>query len=216
MALEDFTTYDETDENADITVTANNLSVDSMVRGADSFVSSDKGIDHFDGDFEFIEEVDIGGASQNNAQCNFCSVANVQDSSNDIDAANGSTQFAQVLNLGSASPNFFVIEIDAGSFGNGSAVAASEDTQYYCEFERDEAVGSFGDLELRVYSDVDRTTLVGTSTQTLRTAKRDFRYVYGLQSKNEGSGSWSGDLDNLDLQEVAAVPLVGDKIFVAP
>jgi len=201
MALENFTTYDETDESADLTITANNISISSMSRTADSHVSFDKGVDHFAGDFEFIEEVLVAAATENDAQINFCSVANSQESSHDIDLASGSVQFAEVFNTSGTVPTFFVIEIDAGTFSNGSGVAAVEATQYYCEFERDEGIGSFGDLELRVYDDVGRTSLVGTSTVTLNTAKRNFRYVYGMQSKNEGSGDWTGNLDNLDLQE---------------
>jgi len=204
MAVQDFTTYDETDESADFVVTATKIAVTTMARDADSHVSHDEGVDAIDGDFEFIEEVIIHGSTQNLAQINFCSVANSQESSQDIDTAGGSTQYAQVINLSTTEPNFQVIEIDAGDFGNGSVIAGAEATQYYCEFERDESVGSFGDLELRVYTNVSRTTLLGTSTQTLRTAKRDFRYVYGAQSKNSGgTPQWTGDLENLDLQEVA-------------
>jgi len=207
MALEDFTTYDETDEDGDITVSANNIDVSSMQRIADSHVSSDKGVDHFNGDFEFIEEVIIASATALSAEIEFCGVANSQESLIDIFNASGNLQTAQVLNSGSETvPSFAAIEIDAGDFENGSQINASEDTQYYCEFERDESVGSFGDLEIRVYDDVGRTSLVGTSTQTLRTAKRDFRYVYALQSKNSGTSAmvWTGDVDNLDLQEAVS------------
>ena len=46
-AVEDFTTYTEVDENADITVTSTKADVSTMRRDALSYVVSDKGAGHF-------------------------------------------------------------------------------------------------------------------------------------------------------------------------
>lgn len=204
VALEDFTTYsEESDPGDDFTVAANTITSTNLSRGSDSWLADDKGVDHFDGDFTHLVTVTQTSSYTDNAEYHFWALANTADSSHDIDLASGSMLFAEILNVG-GTLRIYAVEIDSGDFYTGGAITISDDTPYYCEIERDETVGTYGTFYVRAYSDSDRTTLVGTSSIALHSSKKDYRYIYGLQTKNEGSAVWSGTTQDLDLQEDAA------------
>ncbi len=205
MATEDFLTYDETDPDGDLAVTTDRVTASTLDKGEVAHLSDDKGVDHFSGDFEHLFVMFNNSASQNGSEGHPWAVANVQDSSQNIDNANGSTLFIQIF---AASTDFFavIVEIDGGTFNSTAGLSLSDDTEYFCTVERDESIGSFGQLELRVYSDSGRTMLVDSDTLALSTSKKDFRYVYGMQGKGDGSSlqRWNGYCEFLDLQEVVA------------
>ena len=54
MAIEDFSTYTETDPNSKIAVTSSKIDVSAIDRGDNAYVYDDKGSNFFDGDFEFL------------------------------------------------------------------------------------------------------------------------------------------------------------------
>ena len=64
MALENFTAdYTEVDEDGDITVAANTLTIDTLRRDAVSHVYRDMGAGHFSGDFTHNVTIDITGTT---------------------------------------------------------------------------------------------------------------------------------------------------------
>ena len=54
MAVENFTTFIETDPNSRIAVTSSKVTWTSLSRNEDAYVYKDKGEDYFDGDFSHL------------------------------------------------------------------------------------------------------------------------------------------------------------------
>jgi len=57
MATEDLTTYTETDPNSHISVTSSRSTFTAMHRSEDAYLYKDKGVDHFNGDYEHLIDV---------------------------------------------------------------------------------------------------------------------------------------------------------------
>jgi hypothetical protein len=76
MASENFTTYTEVDPNTDITLTASQCSFDTLLIEADAWVYSDKGVNHFDGDFEHLIDVQATSQAGGYGRANVWSITN--------------------------------------------------------------------------------------------------------------------------------------------
>jgi len=198
---EDFTTYTEVDENADISVVTDTITVSTMAKTSDGYVYFDKTAGHFDGDFTHLGAYNVDD-NQNNAQVQCWAMSNSLGSQNDIDVAGGDVLSLEMLGS-NPTPTMFVIDIDAGTFNNSSGLALAEDTDYWSKIVRDESISANGDLAISIYSNASRTTLVGTRNLNLSSSKKDFRYIYGMMGTNVASGDdWTGKIYELDLQEV--------------
>ncbi len=92
--------------------------------------------------------------------------------------------------------NIFRLEnIEAGTLDQAGV---SIGTQYYCTIERTSVTA----IELRIYSDSGRTTLIDTLTQSIP-SEVSYRYIYSAMSTNSGHSGRiiTFDSENLDLQE---------------
>jgi hypothetical protein len=210
MAIEDFSTYTETDPNSKIAVTSSKIDVSAIDRGDNAYVYDDKGSNFFDGDFEFLFEGYIDSATTNGYHAMACALANVN---NKVSTDTNDDQGIRMYREGSAS-RFLVQEQDGSNGYQTSTGDLSLDTLYYLTLERDEAVGTYGTLYLYTYSDSDRTTLEGSASVALHSSKKDFRYIYGWTNRGDGSGSpWTGYVQDLDLQgSVAYTSTVADGL----
>lgn len=198
MATEDFTTYTETDPNSKITVTAAKVAWLDMPRNETSHVILDKGVDHFNGDFTHLLEV-FQDATEANSDIYHWAISNSVNDLKSIQDASGD-HFGILVDFTA----FLMHECDGGTVSNGDIFTMVVDTIYYLEIERDESIGSFGDAICRVYNDSVRTDLEFTSTNTIASSKKDFRYVYGFSSYNvSGTQETDGYSKDLDLQEAA-------------
>lgn len=199
MAIEDFTTYTEVDTSSTITITSTKIDVAAIPESDDDFVYSDKTADHFDGDFTHQVEVYLNSTTANGIHASIWALSNsITAVSTDI----GTGISCRAYDEGE-------LRLTASHSGAQDVVTGlSLNTLYYLEIERDEAVGTYGTLYVRIYSDSDRTILVDTATQALQTALYDYRYVYGFMNYGNEAGSytWTGYSQNLDLQEGAAGP----------
>lgn len=195
--LEDYTTYTEVDGGSDITVGANLLTVSSMSRSVDSWVVDDKTAGHFSGDFTHLLRTQSQSASSAGGRAGVWAIANAVEEI--VTLLGADVQVVRWQNRTSLR----VIEANGGSTINHSSISLLLDTNYYLTVDRDESVGSFGELTVEIDDSADRTSPVDTLSVTL-TEKQDFQYVYGLASVNTGgSQTWTGIVADLDLQEVA-------------
>jgi hypothetical protein len=215
MASEDFTTYTETDPGNDFTVTSSRITVSTLAENRDSFVYDDKGVDHFDGDYEHLETVYITSQDTSNNVEVYC-LANVIDDFKSIrDVLNEDAIAVELFRTTGGDYQITLKEVDSGTQYADGYVGLNTATLYYLTIERDESVGTYGTIYLYLYDDSDRTSLVDTMSITLHTSKKDYRYVYGIQSFNSGNvQTFSGYTENLDLQEAAAAGGISNHMIM--
>lgn len=205
MATEDLTTYTEVDPNSHITVITTRSTFANLDRNEDAYVYDDKGVGHFDGDYEHLIDVYLD-SSDVDAHVIVWGLANLVDDARGIDDAGGDEHLVR-FTRSHAGYWLRMDEMYAGTEYAGSAYGISLDTTYYLKIKRDESVGTYGTLYLYIYSDAARTNLLATQTLTLH-EKEDFRYIYVTQALNTNNTPYrtSGYSENLDLQEVVVVP----------
>jgi len=210
-ATEDFTTYTETDPTSKITVTAAKVDVAAIAEETTAYVSKDYTSAHFAGDFTHYVEV----YQNSSTVTGIASVVWGLSNSSFITVA-GTNPVGTTINhhLRMYEETASAASLFLGAY-NGSTVTdtnltLSLNTPYYLTVVRDEAVGSFGTLYCYIYSDSGRTTLVDTLTVTIPTAKTDFQYLtaFGNWGSAAGSYTWTGYIQNLDLNEATAVETI--------
>lgn len=198
MAVEDFSTYTELDDNSRITVTPSRVTFESLTMGEDAWVYSDKGADSFNGDFTHLLTVMMTAGNKLDARAYIWCLTNIVDDTRGIDNANGS--FLGLMFY--RDTTFYTIVLRECHNGTlyGDTYTISLDTPYYLKIVRDESVGTYGTLYCYIYSDSARTTLLHT-LDLLLYAKRDFRYIFAVNTTNVSNASYtaSGYSENLDL-----------------
>jgi hypothetical protein len=200
MPFEDFATYTEVDPNSRISVTSSTITATALTRDEDAYVYDDKTVGNFDGDFTHLltatrdNSTNVGNASA-------WALTNAIDDSQGLIAASESFLYLLYNN----STNLFLAESDAGTVYTDFITTLTEGQTYYKTIERDESIGSFGQLTCKIYSDSIRTVLIDTLVLTLH-AKLDLRYIFGLMSYDDNNPSRTVDLtvSNLDLGAVGA------------
>lgn len=199
MAVENFTTYTETDPNSKITVAATKVTFANMSEDADIHVYKDKGEGFFSGDFTI--NLTVSRTTDQGGDVVLCTLANLVDDALAIKGVSG-----DYLGILMEAMDLRLYEVDGGSSHSSSTYNITKDTVYYLTFSRDETVGTYGTLYLYIYSDSGRTTLLSTLTITLHSSKKDFRYLYAVQSTGSTNPADNhGYIENLDLVLVYTV-----------
>lgn len=203
-----FTDYTEVDPNSHITVETNKITFAELNKGEDAFVYRDEGIGYFDGDFEHQIEINIT-YDADDGRVVFCSLTNEVDDWDGL-IANNKDGLGVLVNTQSSSWwSLKVVEIDGGSsyFGSQSG-NLSYATTYYMTVKRDESVGAYGTLYCYIYSDADRTNLIETMSEGLHSSKKDYRYLFAIQSQNSSQAGLkvSGFVENIGLGLEATMP----------
>jgi hypothetical protein len=202
MAIEDFTTYTEVDPNSRISVTSSTITATALPRNEDSYVYDDKGVAHFDGDFEHL----ITTKTTNVLSVSVCGSWVLTNTVDDLFGLITANESFLILQHNSGS-SYLLREFISGTAYTDSATLTGGQT-YYLTINRDESIGSFGQLTCLIYSDSGRTILVDTLTLSLH-AKLDLRYVFGLMTFNDGNTSTGNFVfSDLDLGEA-----VGGIVF---
>jgi hypothetical protein len=199
VSLEDFTTYTEVDPNNHLSKTASQLTIASLSRGENAYLYKDKGINHFGGNFDFLVDIKITSDAYYN-DAFFLVLANAINETYALWAANES-----MLGIECYHNDIYLIEKDGSSGYDtyASRKTLAKNTTYYLKFKRDESVGTYGTLYLYVYTDPARTILVNTQSIALHGSKKDFRYIYAVDSGNDANTTLtvSGYIENLNLNE---------------
>jgi len=209
---EDFTTYTEADPGDDLTVTATKVTAVNVLDDTDSWVYDDKGVDHFDGDFEFLFDWKVN-YEDTDSKSRICALSNQIDQWNDIDSENDSALGIYVTSS-NGNPVWYACELDSGAQYFLGASYYSNATQYYCKFKRDESVGTYGTLYTYFYTDSDRTSLHSSGSGALHTSKKDYRYISVYLPSGHDNKPFSFEFANLDLQEPVATNMqinIGDS-----
>jgi hypothetical protein len=203
---EDFTGFTKVDPNNEISETATKITFDTFHTGMnDSYYYSDKGANHFDGDFDHLIEHYISACSSD------VSAIGVWTLSNNIDDIYGLEQASQsalhFLSVTSSSLNRWRLREQYNGVNNDDSWdGASKDTLYFTEIERDEAVGTYGHLYAYIRTGSHTGTLQDTLDVTL-SAKLDFRYYFGIINNDyfDDTVYQTGYTQNHDLQEGGGV-----------
>ncbi|MCK5611928.1 hypothetical protein KAR91_59210 [Candidatus Pacearchaeota archaeon] len=189
MSLEDYTIGIKLDANNRYTVTTNKIAVAGLLRNEpDEYVALDKGVAFFDGNFNHKFQTKVTAST--GGQVYPWALANTLD---DFLPLN------DVLGLQVRSGQVFLVEKDGGILYFDSSTTLIINTQYYHTIVRDEAIGSFGQLQCFIYDDAIRTNLIDVLTLALH-VKEDWRYVYGVMAPaSSGINFITADIENLDL-----------------
>lgn len=199
-AEEDYTTWEEVDGGNDITVIDDTITWVNLPRSVESYVYKDYGVDYFDGNFQhnFTFQIDSSVAG---------SAVAVWVLANDIDDFSGlKTNEKSHLRIFTDNPSIpdevrlYIGEINGTDYYQSSSKVITEATPYYVTVSRNEAVGTYGTIYCKFYTNDTRTNLVDTISLTLHESKKDFRYLYSLSASNSGySYKTSGVVSNLTL-----------------
>lgn len=192
--LQDFNNYIEIDPSGYLTITSATQLNWVAQKDADTYLYSDKGVDHFNGDFEHKVTVKAttGGAT-----------AWVWMLANDLDDVKGLAENAKSFESVYISQQsgteilIYLFENDVTTRYDDHILGLFN-TTYYLTIKRDESGGTYGTLYLYVYFNPGRTTLLDVVSVNLHTSKRDFRYIYAFNLYNDlTSGSLTGQSNNL-------------------
>ena len=210
MSFEDFTTYVEVDPNAHISVATNVITFTGLARNESAYVYKDAGVDHFNGDFTHLVDAIYTSVSGTDVLGNWA----LGNDIGDVFFLQGAGKNALLVFRSEANginANDYLRENDGGTLYTSFYVDTLSPQNRYYKIVRDEAVGTYGTIYLYIYSDAARTNLLSTLSIALHTSKKDYRYVYAVQSYNDGNaGAGTGRNENLDLQET--VNIVGQVL----
>lgn len=205
---EDLTTYTEVDPLSHISKTASRVTFTTLSRDEHTYLYKDFGANHFDGDFEHLFKSLIddnsGGADAAYA------LANIVGAIDEIYAGDG--LFSTWYCVDVSHPRNYLIESDGGTqYSDYTTVEMNRDILYYVEFERVESIGTYGTIYAYIctgnYYD-DGGTLIDSTSITLHTSKKDFRYLYAIVSRDANSSNWNtGYNEDIDLQEAAGLSM---------
>lgn len=204
MPFEDFDTYTEVDPNSHISPNGTKVDWIGITRNEDAYCYDDKGINHFDGDFEHLVEMYCDSASDAGVQVNHWAITNEVDDEWGLILANKSL-LSVALNSGASDWGLYIRESDSGTLYQDSKLNLAFDTLFYLKIKRVESIGTYGTIYCYIYSDASRTVLVDTLSIALNSSKKDYRYYWCVQSFNSGHvHTATGYTQNHDLQEVLA------------
>ena len=209
--MEDFTSaiwnngVAQADPNTRLTIISNKVTWIGFTRNEIAYFCSDRGLDHFAGDFEFLFTLNITDrGSGDNGLVNFLTLAN--DLGTFIPLMNASKSMFSIASYATTNP-LVLMEIDGGVYYQDAGQPLTPGTTYYLKLKRVEADGTYGTLYLYLYSDSARTDLLDTLSIALHSSKKDFRYLYAVQGFNDGNSNYqNGYIENLDLQEAPPPP----------
>lgn len=192
---EDLSTYTEVDPNSHISATSARMTGAGINRNETAYAYYDKGAGYFDAlDIDF--DVFTSNLDAND-------IIGVLGITNTLDHIGGlGKSDIRVVFYGSGINK--TLNLNANT---GDTINISLNTAYYCTLER--AAGN-ATVNLKVYSDSGRTTLLDTLTVSLETASTKHRYILGIISQNTSSNyAASGYVENIVINSI----VVGNPFY---
>lgn len=198
-AIEDFTTYTEVDENTDLAVISDTVTITSAQTRQVTFrVTDDKGAGHF-GEFEHL----VKHVSTTVEIHHICGIWNVTNTLGDLYAQDTAGDGLAVY----SHTNIANISMWDFSNDNIDVYDSIEDEPHWHTIERSSTT-----LTDKIYSDESRTDLLDTLSITCETGTKRYISVASSYDHNLGTAYlYSGTVEDLDLQEGA--PPVVRRIF---
>jgi hypothetical protein len=186
--LEDFTTYDYSDPNSDLTITASKITVDAMRNDVEAYVRDGHAIS---GDFEHLLHHSITSLGLA-AGFLFWGISNGYNSREEMEAASEGIALYSYSYNGVAKSVYIIDFTNYNYDSNFNSCAAAYDKV----FRSGTTAGCY------MYSDAERASLIDTITITCGTDS--YSHIFGLASfetNDNPSSVSSGYAENLDLQE---------------
>ena len=206
--LEDLTTYIEVDPNGRLVVDSAKVVATALSRNEDAYVYKDFGIDHFDGDFSHLARFKPVTSSDTGAVIFPYLLANTVDDAFGIQSGGGSYLGCFFISAASIT-QLRLRESDSGTTYDDISAGLSLGTNYWPDYSRDEAVGTYGTFYGDIYDDIDYTSLFDALSVTLHTNKKDYRYAYAINTFNTGAvAADSIESGDFDLQEIANIVIL--------
>lgn len=193
---EDLSTYSEVDPNSHISATSSRMTGTGINRNETAYAYYDKGADYFDAlDIDF--DINISNLDAND----MVGVFGISNTLNHIGAFGSS----DIKVLG-----YFPSGQQARLYISTSAVSdymqITVGTTYYCTLAR---VAGNATVDLKVYSDSERSTLLDTITTTLNTASTKHRYIFGISSQYTNNNyAASGYVENVVINAVSSQSVI--------
>ena len=205
MGYENFTTYTEVDPGNDITVdSATKVSwVDFRTRVDTAYLYKDKGLNHFNGDFNHKFEIqDVAG--YRSLGCHWALTKSVKDYEA-IVVANEDGLFFFNYN---DSYNLYLRIVENGSLLSDVWAGNLASTTYFIEIVRDDDGGANNTGRLTAYIRTGSHTGVLKDTLVIDSSageQNDFQYVFAVTSadNNDNLNTSDGYTENLDIGEEA-------------
>lgn len=192
---EDLSTYTEVDPNSHISATSTRMTGTGINRNETAYAYYDKGADYFDAldiDFDFcvteLSAIDLFG---------------VTGISNTLGAQNswGANDIRVTAYHTSGQPRVYISTNSVSDY-----MVITVGTTYYCTLER--ASGN-ATVNLKIYSDSGRTTLLDTLSLSISTASTKHRYIYGISSQYTNNNyAASGYVENVVINAVSSQSVI--------
>lgn len=206
MAKEDFTTYTEVDPNNHIELVGTDHIDHAGYRNEDAYLYKDMGAGHFT---DFEHKVDVRSDFLQDYGCGFpWMLANAVDDYVGLKDANETCIGIRLIRYADDTRHLNLLELYEGNIAAPEmSPAPSANTWYYLLIKKTGTsllMGIYSTANLRdagdaTDGDVDNLSL------TLH-ANHSFRYIFAVNTWNDGqSGPINNDIEDLDLQEAAAV-----------
>jgi len=210
MAIENFTTYDETDEGTNITVIAAKVSWNNLDRDETSHVSDSKGVNHFSGDFAHKFEMQFSNEVGFYPLVYHWALANAQLDSKSLTDAGADAYLFGVYGDG----DILRLRILEDGTPSSQTWGATAGTTYFITITRDDDGGAnnTGQLKAYVRTGSHSGNLEATLTQDCSAGEQnDFEYVFGVMTYDSGDAdrTFDGFTQNLDLGEAPPVGMAG-------
>jgi hypothetical protein len=212
--MQDFTSYDEVDPNGHMSITPTVVTVADLGRNETARVFTDKGVDHFDGDFEHLVDVNVAATSDTGAIVHIVDMANEVKDQFDLHFDNTT----DIISIQMYKPNATTMRIALKEKNSGNAnqwidtYTGADDTDFYLKIVRDDDFSTFGILFCYIYSDTERTVLIDTLSLFLH-KKMDLRYLYAVNTYNDGNAAaMDMTVSNLDIGEISGIVIFRRRI----
>jgi len=197
VTYEDFTTYSEYDPFSRITKNSSRITATQFKRSEYGYVASDKGVGHFNGDFIHLFDMENTARYSTNAKYSCWALANELLNS---EYAFDSSGTAECLLLWTG---YYPMRFQLRNWVNGNLESYADisgsysyGTPYYVKITR-----SGTTVKVEIYSDVERTNLVGDGSLA-QNFVYSYQYIYGILGSQYSGSSWlSGYIENLSLEK---------------
>lgn len=187
--LENYTTYTELDPNGRYAVAANTITITGLTRNEEAWIYDDKDASHFGATFEHLFDATLTG--DEGMVVVLWAVSNVIN-----DRKYWLDNTSQVLTAWIYNKTSAVLRNTEGGTSDNDTIV--DNTHYWYTPERTSETA----VQLRVYDDAPRTSLVFPALTQAITSGRRYQYVFAVNCADSGEASaCSGTINNLDLQE---------------
>lgn len=192
MPYEDLTTFDETDEDSDITVTSSKCDVSSMRRDPISHVSKSYGAYHFT-NFDIEFEVNITSGDED-GRLVMCALSNIQGTYQDfLDADDG---LSCSIWIDSGELVFGLWDAPTDNWNSNTSLGAPPMGLTYAKFTR-----SLTQANIALYSDSDRQTLIAQSGCPCSQLRYEYLHcIASLESSSPATPTITGFTQNFELK----------------